>query len=158
MSPAIKKLLSPLQEKHQTALLWFMQKADSIQPWPAAQNGTLLATRAKGIYKPKWSIYALSIRETLSDNYPDKDPKPQADGSWLYDYFQEGDDPKERDKAYTNKGLMACCRDHVPVGVMRQVEVKPTVRYSILGLAVVTEWEDGYFRMRGFSLADMRQD
>jgi putative restriction endonuclease len=157
MKATIQDVLSSLTKQHRYALLWFLRHANTIQSWPEPlSDGTFLATRAKGIYKPAWSEYALSIRETLGDNYPDHDPVPQADGSWIYEYYQEGEDPNNRDKEYTNRGLMACCRDRLPVGVMRQVEGKPNVRYLILGLAIVDKWEDGFFHMKGFSEAEMK--
>lgn len=73
------------------------------------------------------------------------------DGTWRYMYFQEGSDPTARDAEFTNKGLMACRRDGVPVGVMRQVSGKPNVRYDILGLALVVSWERGYFHLEGIT-------
>jgi putative restriction endonuclease len=72
-----------------------------------------------------------------------------GDGAWQYAYFQENRDPKERDAEYTNAGLLACMRDRVPVGVMRQVKPKPNVRYLILGIALVARWKDGYFLLEG---------
>ena len=149
---AIEDLLSRLPEQHRAALYWFEWHRGTVQPWPdKLADGTLLATKAKGIYKPAWSEYALSVRQTLGSHYPDKEPVRRADGTWRYMYFQEGSDPTARDAEFTNKGLMACRRDGVPVGVMRQVSGKPNVRYDILGLALVVSWERGYFHLEGFS-------
>jgi len=65
----------------------------------------------------------------------------RTDGTWLYAYFQENDDPNARDQEFTNRALMSCLRDRVPVGVMRQVSLKPDVCYRVLGLALVTGWD-----------------
>jgi hypothetical protein len=106
---------------------------------------------AKGIYKPEWMGFALSVRQTLSSPYNDKEPIIRSDGTWIYRYFQENPDPSKRDSEYTNKGLMACLREKRPIGVMRQISVKPRVQYKVLGLALVSGWEDGLFYLEGFS-------
>jgi putative restriction endonuclease len=143
-------LLTRLTEQHRAALGWFVENAGTEQPWPGPlPDGTLLATRAKGIYKPTWSEYAISVRETLDSPYPDRDPAHRDDGTWTYRYYQEGRDPLDRDASYANRGLLACCRDRVPVGVMVQVSRRPHVRYKILGVALVTGWESGYFLLEG---------
>src|SRR5579859_1404983 len=118
--------ISQLPDKHQAALKWFSERAGLVQPWPRSlDDGTLLATRAKGIYKPKWSEYALSIRETIDGPYSDKDHTTTPEGKWVYKYFQEGRSPLERDYFFTNRGLVKCLQDQVPIGVMRQVQLKP---------------------------------
>ena len=148
-------LIRRLPERHQEALRWFVERAGQEHPWPqpleTVSETTLLASKAKGIYKPKWSRYALSVRQTLGGSYPDLDPVTRADGTWSYAYFQENEDPAARDKEFTNRGLVACWRDKVPVGVMRQVAGRPNVRYRILGVALVAGWDAGYFFLEGFS-------
>lgn len=149
---ADSKVLDSLLPQHKAALLWFHENEGTTQPWPRPMaDGTFLASKAKGIYKPQWTDYALSIRQTLNGPYPDEDPVRSVDaGKWSYRYFQEGSEPATRDDHATNRGLMACLRDQVPVGVMRQIAKKPTVRYNILGLANVVDWKDGYFRLEEF--------
>lgn len=115
------------------------------------QTGRRLVTTAKGIYKPEGWAYTLSVRQVLNGPYPDREPLFRADGAWLYCYFQENSDPAERDNAYTNRGLMACLRDRVPVGVLLQVAPKPGVRYRVLGVALVAGWDAGYFFLEGFN-------
>lgn len=143
-------LLGKLDDRHRLALLWFAEHAGTIQPWPSplslTEGETLLATRAKGIYKPSWSLFALSVRQVLDSPYADKEPIYREDGTWLYQYRQEN-----KEALFTNIGLLACWRDSVPVGVMRQVSRKPKVRYKILGLARVAGWDGGYFFFEGFA-------
>lgn len=147
----IEKLLEHLPPRHKEALIWFIRKAGTEQSWPKPlPDGTILATKAKGIYKPGWAKYALSVRQTLDGPYPDRDPVKRPDGTWAYSYYQENDAPEDRDSAYTNRGLIACWEDKVPVGVMRQTSSKPRVRYHILGLALVVGWDGGYFFLEGF--------
>jgi hypothetical protein len=122
------------------------------QGWPGTlPDGTLLVTKAKGIYKPSWTKYALSIRQSLGGPYPDHEPEMKADGTWSYVYHQENRDPTERDSEYTNIGLLECIKDSVPVGVIYQVKKKPAPRYQVLGVALVTRWNQGYFYLAGFS-------
>ena len=148
----INEILPELTERHQIALRWFVTHSGEERAWPGSlSDGTLLASKAKGIYKPGWTKYALSVRQSLGGPYSDRDPKLRSDGTWSYDYFQENTDPDQRDSEYTNLGLVQCMEDDVPVGVFRQVARRPAARYRILGLAAVVGWEAGYFRLEGFS-------
>lgn len=147
-----EEAITDLPDRHKAALRWFAQRAGTEHVWPAPlPDGTLLSSKAKGIYKPQWSQYALSVRQTLGGPYPDRDPVINSDGSWSFLYFQENPDPSQRDAEYTNRGLLACAQDHVPIGVMRQVSPRPTRRYGILGVAIVAGWQNGYFVLEGFS-------
>ena len=139
-------VLSGLPNRHANALRWFCAHAGTEQPWPRPLPGqTLLVSKAKGIYKPKWSEYALSVRESLRSRYDDLDPVSDRNGRWTYRYHQENLDAADRDREYTNRALIRCMEDHVPVGVMRQVADRPKRRYEILGIGIVTNWENGYF-------------
>src|SRR2546423_8224434 len=148
----LDELLRDLPDRHSTALEWFIEHANSDQPWPAPlSDGTLLATKAKGIYKPNWSQYALSVRQTLNGPYQDSEPVRRPDGTWACSYFQENTRSGDRDAYYANRALLACWRDKVPFGVMRQVGIQPSVRYHIMGLALVSNWDNGYFFLEGIS-------
>ena len=79
---AIDDLLDRLPDHHREALLWFAQNAGTEVSWPdPLSGGTLLATRAKGIYKPAWTEYALSVRTTLDSPYSDGEREPGPSGS-----------------------------------------------------------------------------
>lgn len=148
MTYAVRALLH-LPAQHQCALRWFLERTGVATAWPEAlPDGTLLATRAKGIYKPAWSEYALSVRQTLDGPYADREPIRRRDGTWVYLYHQEGD-AFSRDEHFTNVALMACLRDGVPIGVMRQIRQAPGPEYEVLGLANVTGWGGGYFVLEG---------
>jgi putative restriction endonuclease len=79
--------LERLPPRHSRALRWFNEHAGTDAGWPAplassdGDEPTFLATRAKGIYKPAWSQYALSIRQTLDGPYADREPVRREDGS-----------------------------------------------------------------------------
>jgi putative restriction endonuclease len=151
----LSERLLRLPERHRAALSWFMDHAGGEESWPApiktAEGETLLAARPKGIYKPVWSEYALSVRQSLAGPYPDREPVLRSDGTWLFSYFQENRSPTDRDDEYTNRGMIACWRDGVPVGVMRQVRENPSSRYQVLGVALVAGWDGGYFFLEGFA-------
>lgn len=150
----LNEVLEKLETRHRLALKWFADHAGAEHGWPkplSLPDETLLASKAKGIYKPQWSPYALSVRESLGGPYPDRMPVLRQDGTWFYSYFQENIDPGARDLEYTNRALLECWRDKVPIGVIRQTKGKPRVRYHILGLALIGNWEGGYFYLEGFS-------
>jgi hypothetical protein len=145
-----------LPDRHRAALAWFSERRGQVIGWPSPivlSDGekTFLATKAKGIYKPRWTHYALSIREMLDSPYNDLEPIRRADGSWTYLYFQEGHDPEDVERLFTNRGLVACMADKVPVAVMRQVPSRGPVQYEVLGLALVTRWAEGRFTLEGLN-------
>lgn len=149
---SLRELLKRLAARHRRCLSWFVENAGTDQPWPKPlPGGFLLATRAKGIFKPKWTEYALSVRQTLSSPYADREPIFRPDGSWSFDYFQESKDLEARDNLFTNLAMLKCSRDQVPVGVMKQTRLRPLARYRILGVALVSGWKEGYFRLEGFN-------
>jgi hypothetical protein len=144
--PAVERALSKLPDQHARALRWFAERAGETVGWPGAlDDGTLLVCRPKGIYKPRWSEYALSIRQSLSSPYPDEAPHVGGSEPWTYRYFQESLAPGDRDAQFTNVALVRNHEDGVPVGVLIQVRAKPTPAYEVLGLGTVGKWEDGYF-------------
>lgn len=148
----VSEALVPLEPLHRKALEWFWERRGSLIPWPEPLDGHLfLVNKAKGIHKPAGWRHALSVRQTLNGPYADRPPIKRPDGSWSYDYFQEGSLPADRDRAPSNRGLMACSDDSVPVAVLQQVKGKPGVLYEVLGLARVNGWSDGYFHLEGYS-------
>ena len=140
---------------HLTALQWFRDHAGQEVAWSDMQafsgEHVRIINQAKGIYKPAYTDYALSVRQTLDGPYADRPIERREDGSWQYLYYQENQDPADRDKAATNRGLMKCMEDGIPIGVLLQSTPKPGVRYDVLGLALVADWRDGYFVLEGFS-------
>ena len=147
-------VLPLLPDWHRRALRWFQEQEGVLVPWPQPlADGTLLATRAKGIYKPAQSAYALSVRQSLTSTYGDRDPVFHEDGSWTYLYHCEGGKGAPIEDDYTNRGLLAAMRDSVPVAVLRQERGKPNSQYRVLGLAAVLGMEGKWFLLRGFDRA-----
>lgn len=143
-----------ISNEHRAALTWFAEHAGEIVTWreieAQADLGNRLATLAKGIYKPAYTDFALSIRQTLNSPYADKEVIERPDGSWVYPYFQENPEPSSRDLEATNRGLMKGLREGVPIGVMIQTKPKPGVQYRVLGLGRVINWDAGYFIIESF--------
>ncbi len=141
------ELIARISPEHRRRLAWFEEHQGGVSGIPGAlAHGLLLVSKPKGIYKPGDLPYALSIRINLDSPYADGVPVPTPGGGWLLSYHQEGADPKDRDTMFTNRGLMRCIADRVPVGVLR--ERAPAGRrsqYDVLGLALPVRWSDEYF-------------
>lgn len=140
-------LPTPISPDHRRRLNWFEEHRGDILPLAATKaDGMMLITLPKGIYKPQDLKYALSIRIVHDSNYADGGVVQRSGGGWTLRYHQENTNPDDRDKAYTNRGLMACIEDEVPVGVLREVGRNGRQRqYEVLGLAQPVSWVDGYF-------------
>lgn len=104
----------------------------------------------KGIYKPRGAVHALWVRQTLRKVYPDKEPVVNPDGSWVYDYSAEGRGGRPDLSLPTNRALLKCQEDGIPVGVIRQVASAQGPRtYEVRGLGYVTGFDGEHFRIRG---------
>lgn len=137
-----------LPENHRLRLDWFASRAGQKTFFPEQlPDGSFLVSRPKGIYKPQGFDHAVSVRINLDSPYADGKIRTRPDGSWYFDYHQENSNPGKRDAAYTNRALMACMRDSLPVGVLRERDVPKGRRpeYDVLGLAVPVGWREDYF-------------
>jgi len=147
--------LDGLDARHKEALGWFHSHRGARVAWMQikahADTGARLVNQAKGIYKPEYTDYALSVRTLQEGPYPDKEVEYRADGSWVCQYFQENPDLGRRDREATNRGLIKCMRDRVPVGFLVKRKPKPGVEYDVLGLGYVTDWSGGYFTIEGLT-------
>ena len=104
----------------------------------------------KGIYKPHGSPYALWIRQTLRGVYPDREPVVEPDGSWKYDYAPEGRGGRPDMTLDTNRALLRCMEDKIPIGVIRQIPSQAGKRiYEVRGLGYVTGFDGTHFALRG---------
>ena len=131
-----------LPERHQLGLRWFESNSGLVQHFPAAlDQGQLLATKAKGIYKPADSNYALSIRIMLGSPYNDGEFFPLSVDGWVCAYHQENNprDLVNSHEMFTNRGLQFCLDDKVPVGILKQTqsEEEGGSRYKVIGLGAV---------------------
>lgn len=148
---SFETLISKLDEDHKEALKWFQENKDKeIRGWPEEKNlKYFLATRAKGIFKPRQIKYALSFRSSVNGPYDDN-LEQTKDGKFKFKYFQENKDVRKRDFEFTNRAVKHCINDVVPVGIIIQKSPKPDTKYLVLGTGVVKKWENGYFFVNGF--------
>ena len=135
--------LSWLSDDHRRALQWFVGNKGQYVAWPdELPGGILLASRAKRIYEPAWSEYALSVRSVLKGPHADGQWLSRIDGSWTLQYCQEGHGDDAR-ALVTNRALARCAEDRVPIGVfVRQAPDDSRVQhpYEVAGLALVRDW------------------
>lgn len=142
-----------ISPSHRRRLEWFAGRAGQTTPFPGrTDEGEYLVSAPKGIYKAADLKYALSIRIQLRSPYADGRVRTRSDGSWFFSYHQEGVTLADRDRLFTNRGLMACIKDRIPVGVLE--EVPPSggrSQYLVRGLARPVFWENGYFFFESLS-------
>jgi putative restriction endonuclease len=148
--------LSKVDGPHKEALNWFEEFRGKRVLWKDilehAELGARLVNSAKGIYKPAYTDFALSVRVIQDGPYPDKEVEYRPNGSWVCQYYQENIDPAQRDKEATNRGLMRCMEEQIPIGFLIKRKPKPGVEYDVLGLGFVKAWSDGYFTIEGINL------
>lgn len=138
-----------LPEQHRRHLLWFAENEGRILGWQSIVSSDLrVANIPKGIYKPSWTKYALSVKQTLNSPYADRDPIHQ-DSVWSYLYYQEEQEGKNPESLPSNRAMSECIADGIPIGVLRQKTRKPDVTYLVLGLAYVIGKAAGYYLLEG---------
>jgi len=147
----LSRSLLRLDKKHRYALQWFYDHRGQTVPWSDLNDPDFrLSSSAKGIYKPKFLEYALSVKQTLHSTYGDRLPRSNDFGGWTYHYHEESNANGEASALHTNRGLEQCMRDGIPVGVLIQASGKPgPVTYKVFGLAMVRSWSDGFFTLEG---------
>lgn len=78
-----EELLARISPEHRRRLAWFEDHKGEVAGMPPPlEGGLLLASKPKGIYKPKDLDYALSIRVNVGSPYDDGTPVP-THGGWL---------------------------------------------------------------------------
>ena len=140
-------LISDLPGDHQKKILWSFENKNKISPWAEISKKNL-AIIPKGIYKPKNYTYALSMKTVIDSPYDDGDVfiHPRT-SEWMALYRPERDI-----KSFTNKALLACERDLIPVIYFKQTSKKPNTAYRVIGPCLVTyHVESNYFFLFGFS-------
>lgn len=135
---------------HALCLAWFEEHSDTFTRWPEPLGDNLiLVTQHKGIYKPRWMPYALSVRSTPKGPYKDDPPVCNDDGSWLFRYATEANKGLSGDSLYTYKALRACMDGQIPVGVLyKEAEDSP---YLVLGLGLPTMLEETHVLFESYS-------
>ncbi len=132
-SSTVGRLYNPV---HARCLQWFEDHVgQEVRFNDLEADGIKLVTQFKGIFKPEWMPYVLSIRTTEQDRYTDGRVIRQDDGSWRMSYAQEEDTRfDDQRKLFTNRGIEACMNDGIPIGVLRKERKQDP--YEVVGLGV----------------------
>ena len=137
----VGRLHSP---EHVRCLQWFEDHVGGEVRFNQLEaDGIKLVTQFKGIFKPQWMPYVLSIRTTDQDRYTDSKVIWQDDGSWRMSYAQEEDGRYDPRKLFTNRAIAACMNDRIPIGILRKEHRGDP--YEVVGLGLPIEWRDGFF-------------
>lgn len=147
----------PITPVHRERLKWFLDYEGMIVPFRLFGTVTnpWLTSRPKGIYKPEGWEFSLSIKETLKSPYGDIPIQTLSNGEWVYRYHREDGENKD-----TNRGLINCMEQGIPVGVLIQVQGKPDVRYFVAGLGLITQFNDPWFDLvswQALSVSEMTE-
>ena len=150
-----EEALRQLPKGMRNGIEWFNTRKGLEIDWPhpsPVANFPYLVTPAKAIYKPAAHMnpkdVAFSIRQNLDSTYGDIEPILRTDGSWVYQYHQEGDSPD----AYVNRSLLRNIVTHSPIAVLIQTKKKPRSKYLVLGIAVVVTYKKDFFYLEGFNV------
>lgn len=149
-----EEALQQLPKGMRNGIEWFNARKGLEINWPhpsPVANFPYLVTPAKAIYKPAIHMnpkdVAFSIRQNLGSTYGDIEPISRSDGSWVYQYHQEGDSPD----AYVNRSLLRNIVTHSPIAVLIQTKKKPSPKYLVLGIAIVATYKNDFFYLEGFN-------
>ncbi len=142
MDPAtVSRLHSP---EHLSCLKWFEDHVGQERRFhELVAHGIKLVTQFKGIYKPEWMPYVLSIRTTEQDRYEDSKIIHDNGGSWRLTYAQEEDDRYSPSNIFTNRAVADCMTARIPIGILRKDRKEDP--YEVVGLGVPVEWREGFF-------------
>jgi putative restriction endonuclease len=138
-----------LSWRHIQVLCWFANNEGKKLAWSDCKlrDGTIVSSKPKGIYKPKWSACAVSVKKMLKSSYQDT-IEHKADGSWYYDYHKEDNSKGE---SFVNDALIQSMEAKIPVGYLEQVE---KAVYEVKGLVLVQSFDGEFFRLKGIKLSE----
>jgi hypothetical protein len=142
--------ISTLPDWHVEALEWFQANAGRVFPDRPRNVGLPIAVTdpQSGIWKPRGTDYAVSVLQTHKHRYPDMPPY-FVQGTWVYQYHQEGEAAEGPYERYANRALMQCKADGIPVGVVLPAPEAGPRAYKVVGLGFVDRYEEGYFVISG---------
>jgi putative restriction endonuclease len=142
-SETISRLHGP---EHVSSLRWFQDHVgEEVRFNQLEVDGIKLVTQFKGIFKPHWMPYALSIRTTEQSRYADSKIIRQDDGCSRMSYAQEEDDRSDPRKLFTNRAIEACMNARIPIGILRKE--RRGNPYEVIGLGLPVEWRDRFFTL-----------
>lgn len=91
--------------------------------------------------------YAISVHSSDLERYPDKAPVELGDGTWVFGYSGQDNDPTPTRQNY-NGWLLNCLEDGIPIGVMTKLRGGG---HGVWGLAFVERYNtlSKMFTLRG---------
>lgn len=141
-------------QDHVKCLQWFEEHVgQELRFKDMVADGNKLVTQYKGIFKPKWMPYVLSIRTTEQNRYTDGRVIHEDDGSWRMSYAQEDNKRSDPRQLFTNRKIEACMNDGIPIGILRKEHKEDP--YEVVGLGMPIEWEDGFFTFLSYMPGSM---
>ena len=144
MDPATVSRLH--SSEHARCLQWFEDHVgEQVRFNQLEAGGIKLVTQFKGIFKPQWMPYVLSIRTTEQDRYTDSEIIRQDNGSWQMSYAQEEDDRYDPRELFTNRSIAACMNDRIPICILRKEHREDP--YEVVGLGLPVDWREGFFTL-----------
>lgn len=149
-------LPASLSPGHREALEWFREHAGKELPFSELQLGGL-TTKAKGIFKPAWSPYALSVRHVPESHYGDTISESNRSG-WSMRYAAEAPQNRSVKDAFGNRVLLSCMRYEIPVGILIRLRPKPDTTYREQGLARVSDFDGSVFTLIAYGHVEVLPD
>ncbi|MGE7772301.1 HNH endonuclease [Viridibacillus arvi] len=143
----VKDLLAVVPKEQKEAMDYFIRNHQAKEvKYESKYNGISLHSPALGIYKPGYSDYVLSVKETLKGHYPDQPIYTAEDGKCFYLYHQQGETLEEHTTLNANVALNRNIKNKVPVGVSIQQEGKGRSgsTYNIY-VSLVIGWVEGFY-------------
>ncbi|MCX8007453.1 MAG: HNH endonuclease [Coriobacteriia bacterium] len=139
-----------ISQDHLDVLLWFEDHEGEVFDSRPRDVGLAYSVSAPqfGIWKPSGLDYALSVMQSHRRVYADLPPYV-VDGTWVYQYHQEGEGIVDRFGKARNRALDACRESGVPVGVLLAEPSRSRGAYKVLGVGFVTGYRDGYYIISG---------
>jgi hypothetical protein len=122
-----------------------------VSSWKELTEPIRLVSKAAGIFKPRGSAEALSVRWTLDGSYENRFIVDSA-GGWIFIYRQQ-DDPQ----SWPNRALKRAIKEGSSVGVVIQLSGKPNGQYFVAGIGQVAEHHSGHFQIRGLDRLDLKE-
>ena len=142
--PSVSSALNLVPREFADGYRWFQDHQGEVIPRLPFGRGkpaevAYPLARQSGIHSPKPGImrypsrrYAISIHSSDLGMYPDKAPIELGDGTWVFDYSSQDNDPSSTRQNY-NGWLLDCLEDGIPVGVMTKMK---RGGYKVWGLAL----------------------
>ncbi len=145
-----KECTKEISKQHLDELKWFYANKGSIVQWSSIKNRKL-AKCPKGIYSPEGQDIVLAIKSLIKSQYESRESKifRNKEGGWYFEYAPEAHENGM--EFHTNKKLLNNSHKKIPIGLIYQVQEKPSL-YEVIGTGLVRYQENiNMFQVYGFN-------